>query len=225
MPCLATYIPQRGGRVRLLLNVEEFLREALFPQALEERVALLVDDTSLTGSRILNYTQAVLRLAKLPVEVFPKEQFQRLLPGDLRRFTAVGLILKNGFRFRYGFVLSEGLALENRKFGWVSATGQPAEEAEVPAYSFTGNSPLVWAAERGQGKVLTWNWKEFETGYFQGLILESFLFVRPVGVAATTGLGVMFIDDWPLPMYNVVKPPLSVTDTEFYTRTWWPDIK
>ena len=270
---LSRYIyTTEGGRVRLLLNVEEFLREALFPQALEERVALLVDDTDLTGSRILNYTQAVLRRAKLPVEVFPKEQFQRLLPGDLRRFTAVGLILKNdaqldpailddylqqgggvvslrggnfnklapalalgnreagkkinnGFRFRYGFVLGEGLSLENRKFGWVSATGQPAEEAEVLAYSFTGNSPLVWAAERGQGKVLTWNWKEFETGYFQGLILESFLFVRPVGVAATAGLGVMFIDDWPLPMYNVVKPPLSVTDTEFYTSTWWPDIK
>jgi hypothetical protein len=62
-------------------------------------------------------------------------------------------------------------------------------------------------------------------GEFQGFILESFLFVRPVGVAATAGLGIVFLDDWPIPMFNVVKAPLSVKDTEFYTRQFWPDMR
>jgi hypothetical protein len=73
--------------------------------------------------------------------------------------------------------------------------------------------------------VLSWNWNGFLTGDFQGFILESFFYVRPVGIGATAGLGVMFVDDWPIPMFNVVKPPLSVKDTEFYTRQYWPDMK
>ncbi|MBA7638672.1 hypothetical protein ES703_46328 [subsurface metagenome] len=270
---LSRYIySTEGGKVLLLLNVEAFLREALFPGPLEEKIALLADASDPTASRILNYTEAVLRRAKLPFEVFYKEQFGRLLPGDLRRFTAAGLILKddggldpailedylqqggglvslqggdfrllspslalnkknsgeksnNGYRFRYGFILGEGLYLEEKDFGWASGTRLPSEDAEVLAYSFTGDSPLLWTAERGRGKILVWNWNGFETGDFQGLLLESFLFVRPVGVAATAGLGLIFIDDWPLPMYNVVKPPLSITDTEFYTGVWWTDIK
>ena len=101
----------------------------------------------------------------------------------------------------------------------------PSREAEILARSFEGNLPLLWSARRGRGRVLTWNWNGFVTGEYQGFILESFLYVRPVGIAATAGLGIIYIDDWPLPMYNVVKKPVSVKDTDFYTRRFWPDMK
>ena len=130
-----------------------------------------------------------------------------------------------GYRFRYGFVLGEGVPLEEREQEWTSGFWKPSDRAEILATSFDGITPLAWVSEKGDGQVLTWNWNAFGKGEFQGLILESFLRVVPVGVAATAGLGIMFIDDWPLPMYNIVKPPYEVTDTEFYTEIWWPEIK
>jgi hypothetical protein len=133
--------------------------------------------------------------------------------------------LQKGYRFRTGFFLAEGLAPEEPTLGWKSGSNLPARDAELLASSAQGSVPLLWASARGPGKSLAWNWDAFDAGYFQGLILESFLYVRPVGAAVTAGIGVMFLDDWPLPMFNLVKPPLSVTDTEFYTRTWWPQIK
>jgi len=262
----------KEGKVKLLLNVQSFLKEALFPRPSRENIALLIDDSTATAKRIFEYTSGVLRRAKLPFEVIHKEQLSRLLPGDLRTFTAVGLILKDdgglkgavlehflqqgggivslyggnfrnlsaplalnkpkgasniktGYKLRYGFLLGEGLSLEESTFEWLPGTNSPAKGAEVLASSYRGSFPLLWTAERGKGRLLFWNWDGFETGDFQGFILESFLFVRPVGIAATAGIGIMFIDDWPLPMYNIKRESHNITDTEFYYRVFWPDIK
>ena len=270
---LSRYIyRQEGGKVLLLLNVKAFLTEALFPPPGQETIALLAQSGNATSAKVLEYTAAILRRARLPYEIIAPAAFSALLPGDLRRYTAVGLILtddagldaavlesylegggalvsflggrynklapvlgmsgktgrpalQQGYRFRAGFVLGESLALENGTLGWKSGSNLPAKGAELLATSVRGNVPLLWAASKGAGKSLVWNWDVFDAGYFQGLILESFLFVRPVGAAVTAGIAIMFLDDWPLPMFNVVKPPLSITDTEFYTRTWWPQIK
>jgi len=264
------------GKVQLLLNVQSFLKEALFPRPSRENIALLIDDSTVTTKRIFEYTSGVLRRAKLPFEVIHKEQFSRLLSGDLRTFTAVGLILKDdaglkgavledymqqgggvvslyggnfrnlsaslalnaalneprgaskiktGYKLRYGFLLGEGLSLEEPTFEWLPGSSSPAKGAEILASSYRGSFPLLWTAERGKGRLLFWNWDGFETGDFQGLLLESFLFVRPVGIAATAGIGIMFIDDWPLPMYNIKRKSYKITDTEFYYRVFWPDIK
>ena len=270
---LSRYIyRQEAGKVKLLLNVEEFLKEALFPRAKRERIALLVESSDTAAAQTLEYTTALLRRAKLPFEVIEKQQLSLLVPGDLRPFTAVGLILKSdagldpkvledlleqgggvvslmggeyrkigsvlgqtrgrgrvtgktGYRFKEGFLLGEGLSLEESTFQWLPGSGSPASDAQILAYSHKESHPLLWAVSRGNGRVLNWNWNGFLTGDFQGFILESFLYVRPVGVAATAGLGIMFVDDWPIPMFNVVKDPLSVKDTEFYTRQYWPDMK
>ncbi len=270
---LSRYIyRQEAGKVKLLLNVEEFLKEALFPQAMWERIALLAESGEAATAKTLEYTTALLKRAKLPFEVIERQQLSLLVPGDLRPFTAVGLILKNdtgldpkvledfldqgggvvslvggdfqklasvlgqtrgrgkpaaktGYRFHEGFLLGEGLSLEESTFQWLSGTTSPASDAQILAYSHKENHPLLWSVSRSNGCVLSWNWNGFLTGDFQGFILESFLYVRPVGVAATAGLGIMFVDDWPIPMFNVVKAPLSTTDTEYYTRQFWPDIK
>jgi hypothetical protein len=270
---LSRYIyRQEAGKVKLLLNVGEFLREALFPKAQNERIALLAESGDTATAKTLEYTTALLKRAKLPFEVIEKQRLPLLVPGDLRPFTAAGLILKNdagldpkvledfleqgggvvslmgadfqklapvlgqtrgrgrpatntGYSFREGFLLGEGLSLEESTFRWLSGTSSPVSDARILAYSHKESHPLLWTVSRGSGQVLNWNWNGFLTGDFQGFILESFLYVRPVGVAATAGLGIMFADDWPIPMFNVVKPPLSVKDTEFYTRQFWPDMK
>jgi hypothetical protein len=261
-----------GGKVKMLLNVEAFLEEALFPRAEQERVALLAESGDTATAKTLEYTIAVLRRAKLPFEVIEKDELSLLVPGDLRSFTAAGLILKSdadldpkvledlleqgggvvslvggnfqklaavlgqtrargkpavkvGYRFREGFLLGEGLSLEESTFQWQPGTTSPASDAEILAYSQKESHPLLWTMSTGNGRVLSWNWNGFLTGDFQGFILESFLYVRPVGIASTAGLGIMFLDDWPIPMFNVVKAPLSVKDTEYYTRQFWPDIK
>lgn len=270
---LSRYIYRmEGGKVKLLLNVEAFLAEALFPRAEQERIALLAESSDTTTARTLENTVAVLRRAKLPFEVIEKDELPLLVPGDLRPFTAAGLILKSdadldpkvledfleqgggvvslvggnfqklasvlgqtrargkqgakvGYRFREGFLLGEGLSLEESTFQWLPATTSPASDAEILAYSQKENHPLLWTVSKGNGRVLSWNWNGFLTGDFQGFILESFLYVRPVGIACTAGLGIMFVDDWPIPMFNVVKAPLLVKDTEYYSRQFWPDIK
>ncbi len=261
-----------GGKVKLLLNVEAFLEEALFPRAKQERIALLSESSDTATAKTLEYTVAVLRRAKLPFEVIDKNELSLLVPGDLRPFTAAGLILKSdaeldpkvledflqqgggvvslvggnfrklasvlgqtrargkqdakvGYRFRKGFLLGEGLSLEESTFQWLPGTTSPASDAEILAFSQKESHPLLWTVSKGNGRVLSWNWNGFLTGDFQGFILESFLYVRPVGIASTAGLGIMFVDDWPIPMFNVIKAPLSVKDTEFYTRRFWPDMK
>ena len=39
------------------------------------------------------------------------------------------------------------------------------------------------------------------------------------------GFAHMFVDDWPCPMYDLVKEPYDYTDTYYYTKIWWPDVK
>jgi hypothetical protein len=270
---LSRYIYRiEGGKVKLLLNVEAYLAEALYPRAKQERIALLVDGGDRTAARTLEYTVTLLNRAKLPVKIIEKDVLSSMVPGDLRSFTAVGLILtgdsgldpkvledfleqgggvvsllggnfqklaptlgqirdrggskkKTGYRFRTGFLLGEGLSLEESSFQWQAGSTVPAPDAQILAYSQKENHPLLWTVKRGNGRVLSWNWNGFYTGDFQGFILESFLYLRPVGIAATAALGIMFVDDWPIPMFNVVKPPLSIKDTEYYTRQFWPDVK
>ncbi len=131
----------------------------------------------------------------------------------------------SGYQFSYGFMFGEGVFLEDSKLAWTNGPNLPSDDAVVIAYDYIRYTPLLWTEDRGTGKILYWNWDGFNTGEGIGFILESFLYVRPVGVAANAGLGIMFVDDWPLPMFNIVKEPLTITDTKFYTENWWNDIR
>ncbi len=130
-----------------------------------------------------------------------------------------------GYRIGQGFAVGENLALEDGGYDWDCGACLPDTTARVLGTDAAGKTPLVWTAGFNRGQVLVWNWNAFKGGEFQGLILESFLYVRPVGACVTPALGILFIDDWPLPMYNNVAPPLDITTTEFYTTQWWPQLK
>ncbi|MBN2442905.1 MAG: DUF2194 domain-containing protein [Spirochaetales bacterium] len=131
-----------------------------------------------------------------------------------------------GYQFKTGFIMGENVALKNSEMKWQRGNLKPADDALILATDASTQNPLLWTAERGKGTVLVWNWNGFLGAGLIGLSLESFLYVRPIGVAATMGMAHMFIDDWPLPMYDIPKEPLPrITDTEYYTKIWWPDIK
>ncbi len=130
-----------------------------------------------------------------------------------------------GYRIKNGFFTGEETAIDDRTAEWTPGYGIPVKNARILATDYSRRVPLVWTVPVKNGRVLVWNWDNFVFGEYLGYILESFLYVQPIGVAATPALSIMYIDDWPLPMYNVIKPPLTITDTEFYSRVWWPDIK
>ena len=134
----------------------------------------------------------------------------------------------DGYNISQNMIMTNGYILENETMAWFAGTLTPESNALVLGTNHDGNTPLLWSSEIENGKVFVWNWNGFRTHQLAGLILESFLYVHPVGAAGTLGFAHMFIDDWPLPMYDVVKEPYviaNLTDAEYYTTVWWPDIK
>ncbi|WP_455383416.1 DUF2194 domain-containing protein [Salinispira pacifica] len=270
---LSRYIYRvEAGKVRMLLDLEAFMRRALFPRRTDESIALLADTSDRRAAKILSLTEPVLSRDKLPTTVIPATDLPAMVPGDLDRFTVVGLILngdsgldpeviksylhsggsvvslkrgsfdrlasllamrdytvpsttQEGYKFKPGFLMAESFDARDDGFTWDPGPRLAATDAEILASSANGRVPLLWRANREGGTVIVWNWNALETGDFQGAILSSFLSVRPIGVAATAGVAMMEIDDFPLPMYNVVKPPLSIKDTDFYYTVWWPQMR
>ncbi len=270
---LGSYIYHyREKTVTMLLNLEAFFSEALFPSAKFEKVGLLVDNTTEANRRILANTEVILERAKIRYDVITRDQLSGLLPQDLYAFTMVGLILSDdagltsslfgpflekrggivslssgnfsalspllglsenrikqkngkGYRFPPDFLLGNNLTILDDTVSWSPGPLLPGPDIRIISTDAAGSVPLLWSLRRGKGNIYVWNWKGFETKLFRGLLLETFLALRPVGVGGTPGIGVMFLDDWPLPMYNVVKKPLPITDTTFYTEVWWPEMK
>jgi hypothetical protein len=130
-----------------------------------------------------------------------------------------------GYRFSPDFTFGENLALIDRDIPWDASQSRPSQNSDILATDFKGDIPLLWSSRVNEGRVLVWNWNGFQEKVYRGFLLESFLSIRPVAAAGTPGVATMFIDDWPIPMYNVVKDPLTITDTEFYTKKWWPELK
>jgi hypothetical protein len=130
-----------------------------------------------------------------------------------------------GYRIESGFFTGEDVSLADRTVEWKPGWGIPVDSAEILATDYSTRVPLLWKASVNNGSVLVWNWDNFVYGEFLGHILESFIYIQPIGVAATPALSIMYLDDWPLPMYNIVKKPITTTDTEFYTNVWWGEIK
>ncbi|MFP4365158.1 MAG: DUF2194 domain-containing protein [Spirochaetia bacterium] len=133
--------------------------------------------------------------------------------------------IQNGYTIDPEFIFGNGLTdFKDDEFIWESGSLLPGEDSEVLAYDHEDETPLLWRNSVGTGTVLTWNWDGFETGDYQGLIMETFLRSRPIAAAALPGIGIMFIDDWPLPMFNNEQEEVGTTDTDFYLNSWWPDI-
>lgn len=261
-----------NGKVNLLLNMEKYLKQALFPSPVKQKIAILAESNNDKALTVLDFTESVLRRSKIDYQIISTRDFRGMVPLDLTSFTAVGLILSSdngldpaildqylkdggsivslidgrydkiapylgikeqrreirdstGFRFKSGFITGEEIILEDRTIEWSPGWGIPQDDAKILATDYSKRVPLLWKVKVNNGDALVWNWGGFVSGEFLGYILESFIYIQPVGVAATPALSIMYIDDWPLPMYNVIRKPMEITDTEFYTDVWWGEIK
>ncbi|MBB6480592.1 DUF2194 domain-containing protein [Spirochaeta isovalerica] len=271
---LSRYIYRvENGTVKLLLDVPRFLKEALFPEAEEQKIAILVNPGRSGSDKILEYTESAFSRSKINYQIIPSNNFRGMVPHDFRPFTSVVLILDSdsgidpavletyleeggriislktgrfnnlapylgmkefrtrtrdntGFKISAGLLSGESTELNLREYKWTPGVAVPVDNAEILGTSYNGREPLVWKTKIGKGEVLTWNWDLFAIGNLMGFIVDSVLYMQPVGLAATPALSIMYIDDWPLPMYNIVREPMApLTDTEFYTTVWWPDIQ
>jgi len=182
----------------------------------------ITDDTGLRAETLEGYLANGGTIVNLFAGYFPR--LAPLLGADFNdKWTPTYFKPEGGFRFRYGFTPGDRLALDNKDFSWVPGSLKPLKDANIIAANYGGDVPLAWYSDSRQ--CITWNWDGFETGDYAGLMLESFMAVRPASAVPHPGIGVFFIDDWPLPMFNIKKKPLTITDTEFYTKQFWPDIK
>ena len=270
---LSRYIYRvENGKVNLLLDVEKYLKQVLFPSPVKQKIAILAESNNDKALTVLGFTESVLRRSKIDYQIISTRDFRGMVPLDLTPFTAVGLILSSdngldpaildqylkdggsivsliegrydkiapylgikeqrrgirdstGYRFESGFFTGENITLEDRTVEWRPGWGIPVDNAKILATDYSRRVPLLWKIKINNGNVLVWNWDNFVFGEFLGYILESFVYIQDVGVVATPALSIMYLDDWPLPMYNVVRNPIKITDTEFYTDIWWPEIK
>jgi len=150
-------------------------------------------------------------------------RFNQLAPYLGIKETTASVRDATGYRIQSGFLTGEDVPIDDNEYGWEPGGSVPVDKAEILASSFNRRTPLLWKTRINNGNVLTWNWSEFNYGEFMGFILESFVYIQPVGLAATPAVSLLYLDDWPIPMYNTIKNPLTIIDTEFYTGTWWPD--
>ena len=263
------------GNVIMLVDLQRFLEEALFPEPENYNIALLADTENPDTNNVLLLTNEVLLSAGLSVKYIPKTEFENISHRDLRQFSAIGLIItnedglspvllenylkgggtivslysgsfpnfaalfgstydasleqmNNGFKISQNMLMTNGYVMEDEDMSWFAGSLTPASNAKVLGTDYSGDIPLMWSSNVENGKVFIWNWNGFKTHQLAGLILESFLYVHPVGAAGTLGFAHMFVDDWPCPMYDIVKEPYvdeNITYGEYYSTIWWPDIK
>jgi hypothetical protein len=258
--------------VKLLLNISEYLKEVLFPKAVKQKIAILVNPSQKESSLILQYLESGLNRTKIDYEIIPSNLFRGLVSHDFSPFTTVALILdgdsgidpdlfdnylQNGGRIvsfkpgrfsklapylgikesrtktreNRGFIIEEGLLsgetveITDREYVWTPGVAIPVDNAEILGTSYNGREPLVWKTSISNGQVLTWNWDLFTVGNLMGYMVDSILYNQPIGLAATPALSIMYIDDWPLPMYNTFRESENMVDTDFYTDIWWPEIQ
>ena len=129
-----------------------------------------------------------------------------------------------GFKMSSRLHTGENLELQNRTLQWTPGPMVPSDTATILATDYRGATPLAWSQQRGRGTTLVWNWNEFQSGAYIGTIAEALQFVQGWGALPTPAVSLFNLDDWPLPMYDIKKAPLSTTDTEFYMNTWWPQV-
>lgn len=270
---LSRYIYRiENGKVKLLLNVEKFLKQVFFPPPSRQHIAIIAESNNINAQTVLGFTESVLKRSKIKYNIISTRDFRGMVPLDLTPYTAVGLILSSdngldpaildqylndggsivsliegrydklapflgikdqrkdirgatGYRIESGFVTGEDVSLTDRETEWDPGWGIPSNDARILATDYSKRVPLLWRVKINNGNVLVWNWDNFAYGEFLGYILESFIYIQPIGVAATPALSIMYLDDWPLPMYNIVKTPITTTDTDFYIDLWWGEIK
>lgn len=131
-----------------------------------------------------------------------------------------------GVRFGAALLPAEGFFLEDREVPWTAGTLLPPAGATSLAKDWLDTAPLLWSVKTPSGgTVLVWNVREFWAPEHAGLLMESLLASRPVAACVTPALAAFRLDGFPRPLYDAVQKPLTVTDTEFFSSRFWPELR
>jgi hypothetical protein len=131
-----------------------------------------------------------------------------------------------GLRFGTALLPAEGFFLEDREVPWTAGTLLPPAGATSLAKDWLETVPLLWSIKTpAGGTVQVWNVREFWAPEHAGLLMESLLASRPVAACVTPALAAFRLDGFPRPLYDAVQKPLAVTDTEFFSTRFWPELR
>lgn len=92
----------------------------------------------------------------------------------------------------------------------------------------SANVPVVWGLRYGAGKVIYWNTTLLSNKLFRGFITQSIASISDKFVKPFPNFAVIFIDDFPTPVFNVKKgvvwKEFNITMAEFHFFVFYPDM-
>jgi hypothetical protein len=99
---------------------------------------------------------------------------------------------------------------------WAEST-QP-EDAPVP---------LLWTMRRGKGNILYWNSTIIQSKEWRGAFIQTLLKAQDIGVKVTIGAFVVYLDDFPSPVWKQTSSnnKTGMPDREYRTKFWDPDMQ
>jgi len=88
--------------------------------------------------------------------------------------------------------------------------------------------PVIWMLRYGAGKVIYWNTSLLSDKLFRGFITQSVASVSDKFVQPFPNFAVIFIDDFPTPVFNVrrslIWKEFNMTMAEFHFFVFYPDM-
>lgn len=89
--------------------------------------------------------------------------------------------------------------------------------------------PVITRHRTGQGQTLFFNSNTAYDKIFRGLLFSLGLTALETVPYPVANVSTIFLDDFPLPMYDVLTPPINreygLTEAQFISSIWWPDMK
>ncbi len=132
--------------------------------------------------------------------------------SDIKEFDD-GYSIKSTFYLNHLPVTGEKIDLKVRKatLKKVKLIGTLLNKTNKKSY------PVLWEKSFGKGKVLYWNTNHLFDNYkgFRGLIVQSIHYIYEGYVSALANIGLMEIDDYPAPRWNL---NYKNTKTEYYNN-------
>lgn len=239
---------------KTLLNMNRFIKSALFYDNGYQNMAVIVDDELKNASDILNNITWAFRYAKIMHDTIDIDTLKNYIPHDLQSYESIvlavedtaslpaGLLetyVKNGGRlvfirdakldpayrsllgiksysddrsfFKQGFTISSSFFMNNASIDTRQVdlnvkraeliSGKVIAKAEGAQANYF---PVMWTRSVGKGMVLYWNTDLLvKSKNMRGTIVQSMHQVSRPFVTGVANIGMMMIDDFPAPWWNI----------------------
>lgn len=122
-----------------------------------------------------------------------------------------------------------GNTVIDRYFG-ITFNIELSKKETVLSYLSSDNDvivPAIWYKKVNRG-YMGYIYPDIISKDIRGLILQAIMEMQDISVAGLLNSFIFYIDDFPLPSYNVERVIINgkkITDDEYYYKVWWPSIK